>query len=164
MAGHKHEAAAVTVVQERQDVPKLTHFYQTHGKGHRRGGTRDYGSAKRSITNLERVADELASCNTAKKVQIVVDDGASLKTQIQQYANADTLVLGHGAGMLHLLWMKSGSRVVELIPLTKVVEENGAAQGCVRLAKLMKFDLKRIKVSDDHARVRVKEVVDALKQ
>jgi hypothetical protein len=95
---------------------------------------------------------------------LVFDDGLSLKQQIRQYAFATALVLGHGAGMLHLLWMKPSSLVVELIPALKVEEDNGAAQGCKRLADLLKFDFKRVVVSGDHTKVDPQKVVKIMQE
>ena len=75
------------------------------------------------------------------------DDGLSLRQQIRQYARADRLVLGHGAGMIHLLWMRPHANVVEVINAEKLGHDNGGVQGCVRLATLRGFTLERLVVS-----------------
>ena len=92
---------------------------------------------------------------------------------MQTYQHTDVLVLGHGAGMLHTLWLKPGALVVEIIPRKKNADvRHGAVQGCRRLAGLTSgnlsgcpdfgFRLERVVVEGAHAEVDVARVVDVV--
>ena len=79
-------------------------------------------------------------------IRVVSDDGKTLKEQIQTYLDASILVLGHGAGMVHTMWMKPHSKVLEIIPEDKTKQKDGAVQGLLRLTKIFHFQLERIMV------------------
>jgi hypothetical protein len=82
-------------------------------------------------------------------------DTATLRHQIQQYSHpaVAALVWGHGAGMIHLLWVPTGCRLVEILPCKKVfdrLDANGAAQGALRLARCRGLLLERVVVGTKH--------------
>ena len=137
------------VVQIRKDQPQHTHYFQ-HQQHHLPKNTalhhkrKTYGAQRRSVPNLgTEVADALRerfvptpptsppshtyatsppslTSPTLPHLSVVWDDGKSLREQIQQYHNADVLVLGHGAGMVHALWLRPGAVVVEIVPREKM--------------------------------------------
>jgi hypothetical protein len=96
------------------------------------------------------------------KVYYQVDDQLTLRNQILHYSEANTLILGHGAGMLHLLWMPANSTVIEIIPKNRLVHEDGYLNGCKRLCDLLGFRLQRIIVHDNYVAVDEDAVLKAL--
>jgi hypothetical protein len=117
-----------------------------------------WGDARRKVGNLEEIA------NKTKNAVITKDDGKTLFQQIEFYANKKTLVLGHGAGMVNILWMPAKSRIVEIISKLKAHEEkdNGAVQGALRLSELKGSTLTRITVDKEHDNVDEKELATVL--
>jgi hypothetical protein len=97
-------------------------------------------------------------------VRVICDDGMTLKQQIRHYVDANVLVLGHGAGMVQMLWMRPRSVIVEIIPKKKSVEKNGAVQGCKRLTKLLHFALERVVLPNTHGDVNVNQVLNCLRR
>ena len=102
-------------------------------------------------------------------MRAVADDGLTLREQIRQYADAQVLVLGHGAGRVHALWRRAPVTIVELINQQKVGVMDGAVQGCRRLVKLLSNKrhlarLRRIVVEDTHADVDVGKVLNVVHQ
>ena len=146
------------LVQCRKNTNVLNIYYREHGLNARR---QRYGEERRQVTNMESVASTLKQLKHqhGRRVIYTVPDGSSLKKQINQYIQADTLVLGHGAGMVHVLWMMPHSLVVEIIPEKEHNEINGAVQGCPRLCNLMGFKIRRIVVAQQHCAVNVAAVV-----
>lgn len=108
-----------------------------------------YGATERQITNLKDIAKDIKETHKSSVVNYQTDDHLTLKEQIQTYQSASTLVLGHGSGMLHILWMRPHSKVLEIIPKQCLVEKNGYRDGCRRLCDMMGFRLKRIMVDDN---------------
>ena len=96
--------------------------------------------AQRGVPGLAAFAAEFVA-ETAGSVGVgsvmsVVDHGP-LFDQIAPYlGSVDTLVMGHGAGMLHACWLKPGARVIEIVDTEKAAEVNGAAQGMARICEL----------------------------
>lgn len=123
------------LVQQRINVPAVDAYHRTHDTLPKR---QTYGAVRRCVTNLDAVAEALRAASDAKhtEVRMVTDDDKTLREQIRQYADANVLVLGHGAGMVHQLWMPPRTTVVEIIPREKYRFKDKAVQGCVRLAKL----------------------------
>ena len=71
----------------------------------------------------------LNNSKTKKKtVEFCNDDLLPLKKQISRYMQATTLILGHGSGMIHILWMKPNSTIIEIIPKHRFVQTNGYLQ------------------------------------
>lgn len=108
-----------------------------------------YGTTARHVTNLKDIAKDLTTTYQNCEVQYQTDDHLTLKEQIQAYQSASTLVLGHGSGMLHILWMPPHSNVLEIIPKHRQLENNGYRDGCRRLCNLLGFRLRRIVVDDN---------------
>jgi hypothetical protein len=151
-----------------------------------------YGAVRRHVTNLADVANalqiqpfrktprtprSLRSQRTPRSrrsprthgrhqqtVRVVCDDGMTLKQQIRHYVDANVLVLGHGAGMVQMLWMRPRSVIVEIIPKKKSVERNGAVQGCRRLTKLLHFALEQVVLPNTHGDVNVNQVLNCLRR
>jgi hypothetical protein len=180
-AGQDKDGGDVTVVQIRKNVESLSAYYSQHAHGVGKGGTKRYGTDKRNVSNLPEVAAEIEKAYTVgdgggaggsksksnrerRRVQEVADDGQTLLQQIRTYAQADVLVLGHGAGMVHMLWMKQNSTIVEIIPTAKVREGTGAADGALRLSGLLNHNLHRIECDDSHQSIEPTRVIDAVKQ
>jgi len=69
--------------------------------------------------------------------------------------------MGHGTGMVHMLWMQPKSRVIEIMPQYDI--HDGAVQGAKRLCNLLNFELKRIVVDKEHCEVDVSKVLQLLK-
>ena len=159
-------AAPIVCVQLRTNTKALTQYYanlDTHLVRRKK-----YGAERRCVTNLPAVVDAL---RTAGKVTVraVTDDGLTLREQIRQYADAQVLVLGHGAGMVHALWMRAPVTIVEIINQQKVGVMDGAVQGCRRLVNLLSTKrhparLRRIVVEDTHADVDVGKVLNVVHQ
>ena len=149
------------VVQDRQNTSVLDKYYRDTETLPKR---KIYGSERRQITNLKNVAQRLQQhYGNAMEVQLLGSETLTLQQQINQYVNANLLVLGHGAGMLHLLWMRPRTCVVEIMPRTKQKNNDGAVQGCKRLCRMLGFLLRRIIVRDVKDTVRVDDVLSCVK-
>jgi hypothetical protein len=143
--------AITCIVQTRENATNSAQvkFLEEHGKDKRQ---KISGHNRRNVGNLRDIATTLAnemSPTGNRHIKIVSDDGKTLKQQIQTYLDANALVLGHGAGMLHTLWMKPHSRILEIISRDKCVQSNGAVQGLVRLSTVLGFQLERIVVQKE---------------
>ena len=148
------------IVQDRQNTTVLDKYYKDNETLPMR---KSYGSTRRQITNLNNVAQRLQlHYGNTMTVQLLKSDTYTLQQQIMQYVHANVLVLGHGAGMVHLLWMKPRTCVVEIIPRQKEADQNGAVQGCRRLCRILQFRLQRIIVREVKDVVRVKDVIQCL--
>ena len=77
------------------------------------------GSAntRRSIPNLPEVVEALTT--SGRDVQRVQLEQATLAQQIALFASANTIVAQHGAALSNVMWMKAGSKVVEIIPASQ---------------------------------------------
>ena len=117
-------------------------------------------------------------------VEPVWDDGKTLREQIQQYLNADVLVLGHGAGMVHSLWLRERATVIEIVPRAKMKlmvkrrtvrrATRRATQkrhkyvgqwevdGLTLLRDIAPRSIRRITVPDAHSKVAVRKVLRCL--
>lgn len=145
------------LVQDRQNTGVLDAYYAENETLPKR---KTYGAHRRKVTNLHSLTNHLQRhYGKSTRVKRVCSDHLTLRQQIMQYMNAKVLVLGHGAGMVHMLWMQPKSLVVEIIPQTKAKDNNGAVQGCRRLCIILGFRLARIVVEGVHDVVRVDEVI-----
>ena len=120
-----------------------------------------YGAQRRRVTNLRAIASMIRK--THRNTIYHVDDGMTLKAQVKTYLNASMLVLGHGSGMVHLLWMKPNTTVIEIIPKHRLNEGDGYSDGCNRLCQLMGFDLKRVFVEESIGPVNETDVLEVFK-
>ena len=161
-ASPPHTTPLHIVVQTRIAHPTLTTFYQNNAPTPNRLAT--YGKDRRSVDNLDDVVDALKNTLTpTPTVTLVHDDAKPLRTQIQSYLHADVLVLGHGAGMVHTMWLKPGALVVEIIPRKKHADTtHGAVHGCRRLSEVFGFRLEQIVVDGAHSMVDVAKVVEVV--
>lgn len=152
------------VVQDRCNTRILDNFYKQYESHTNPIGAKRkiYGATRRHITNLKEVADKIQQEKQSLCVNYYQTDISSLRDQIQKYMCANDLILGHGAGMVHILWMQPKSRVIEIIPKSKYEIQDGAVQGARRLCKLLKFKLKRIVVENVHSKVNTQEVLDLI--
>ena len=158
------------VVQQRVNQQELTQYYANLNT--RLPKRKLYGAERRCVTNLDAVVRSLRSSFSAESrvtVDVATDDGKTLREQIRQYAEANMLVLGHGAGMVHALWMRAPVTIVEIINRQKEVIKDGAVQGCKRLVSILSTrshpsHLQRVRVKATHADVDVDAVVNAVKQ
>ena len=134
------------IIQLRKDTQHLTTYF----KKAKVGISNDYGAKRRKVANLDKIGELISNAISDSNnknnitVRIVSTDGLHLYVQIFPYINKKNIWLGHGAGMFFTLFMKNRAVVVEIIPLSKVKELNGAAQGLKRIADDMKnFHLER---------------------
>ena len=131
------------VVQKRVNQRALTQFYANLNTPlFRQPRRKQYGAERRCVTNLDAVVRSLQSSFSSESgsrvtVDVATDDGKTLREQIRQYAEADVLVLGHGAGMIHALWMRAPVTIVEIINRQKEAIKDGAVQGCKRLVSIL---------------------------
>lgn len=152
----------ICVVQDRSNSTSLDTFYLNYKNSPVK--RKIYGAKRRHITNLKEVVEHIRNDETLHlQVKYNDTDSNTLKEQIQQYVCAKTLILGHGAGMVHMLWMQPRSRVIEIIPQSKFDVHDGAVQGAKRLCKLLKFKLERIVVDKEHIDVNVDDVIKLVK-
>ena len=73
----------------------------------------DYGAAKRNVTNLDDLADQLKR-NHRLDVHIGSPDGLTMREQIRMHHEVDVFIWGHGAGMVQMLWMRPGGLGIEI--------------------------------------------------
>ena len=129
------------VVQKRVNQQELTQFYANLNTPlFRQPKRKQCGAERRCVTNLDAVVRSLRSSFSSESrvtVDVATDDGKTLREQIRQYAEADVLVLGHGAGMIHALWMRAPVTIVEIINRQKEANKDGAVQGCKRLVSIL---------------------------
>jgi hypothetical protein len=157
-----HQRNNTCVVQDRSNAKALDDFYKHYANS--RIKRKIYGAKRRHITNLEDVANRIQRDEALSlSVTYVHKDPKTLKEQIQQYVCANHLILGHGAGMVHTLWMQPNSHVIEIIPRSKFEVHDGAVQGAKRLCKILNFGLNRIIVEKTHSVVDVSKVLQLLK-
>ena len=154
------------VVQDRSNAQPLDDFYKQYKMASKLVKRKVYGATRRQITNLKAVANRIRRTTTNGTLPVSVHyydtDAHTLKEQIQQYSCANRLILGHGAGMVHMLWMQPDSKVIEIVPRHKFEQKNGAVQGATRLCKILKFDLKQIVVDTNHCSVDIPQILDAI--
>lgn len=94
-----------TCVQLRMNHPDLTEFYKNTG-------IKKYGSdKKRAISGLDKLHD-----HCTKSIIYFFADGKGLYHQLYPYLYCKSIVLGHGAGMVWLLFMPQNSRILEICP------------------------------------------------
>jgi len=107
-----------------------------------------WGSHRRQVTNLSDIAKSVNGVCSS-------DETKPFLEQMKTYSPHSTMVLGHGAGMVHMLWMQPKSRVIEIIPRVnlQVKDACGATHGAIRLSKVMGFELVRLPVPDLIGRV-----------
>ncbi|KAK6348368.1 hypothetical protein TWF718_006164 [Orbilia javanica] len=70
----------------------------------------------RKLTNSKELTDALIAAYPKVNVNVVDMATLTLKEQIQLVVNTDVLVGVHGAGHTHVLFLPSGSTIVEILP------------------------------------------------
>ena len=115
------------------------------------------GSAntRRSIPNLPEVVEALTT--SGRDVQRVQLEQASLAQQIALFASANTVVAQHGAALSNVMWMKAGSKVVEIIP-----ESQGRREHFSRLADVVGAEYAALDQADVHSPVATEQVLRAI--
>jgi len=117
------------VIQLRKSDPRLEEYYKSYfeqllssGMKASEFGNQDYsayGAERRRVLGLENLARETVEAFPRTLVEIVEGaDDLSLVSQMQRYMDAFGLVLGHGAGMVHALWLRPNATVIEVGPTT----------------------------------------------
>ena len=71
------------------------------------------GAAVRSIPNLR---EAIAACGLDPQVTIVDSAHLSPHEQVSLFSSTSLLIGQHGAGLANMLWMPTGSTVVEILP------------------------------------------------
>jgi hypothetical protein len=115
------------VFQLRKPDPRLAQYYKTFyeqllnsGFSKEEFGNQDYsayGAERRHVRGMDKLAQQTAQEFPLTNVEVVEgDDGLSLVPQMARYLDAFGLVLGHGAGMVHALWLKPNATVIEVGP------------------------------------------------
>eukprot|EP00051_Salpingoeca_urceolata_P030793 m.9591 g.9591 ORF g.9591 m.9591 type:complete len:668 (-) comp3555_c1_seq1:68-2071(-) len=72
--------------------------------------------ASRQIANAEELRAAVAAGVPGSEVRVVAMAELSVQEQVQLVRSTRVLVGVHGAGMSHMLWLQSGSTVVEMVP------------------------------------------------
>ena len=70
-------------------------------------GTPLYGAKRRCVENLGDLAQMLGTATS-------IPDGKHLCSQVNDYRDKQIMILGHGAGMLAMLYMPPGGAVIEV--------------------------------------------------
>ena len=93
-------------------APWLRHFKGLHGykekEPHRKIVVLRPGAKSRRLTNSDELLLALKGWET------VVLETMTIKEQIKTFAEATHIVAAHGAGLVNLLWCKSGTKVIEI--------------------------------------------------
>ena len=125
-----------------------------------KGGTRLCGSHKRNVTNLSEVAERLRR-DRRLAVRVAAPDGLSLREQIQMPPVIEVFVWGHGAGMVHMLWMRPSGLAIEISP-ARESESYGLPvpphHGGALLAEAASLQHRDVWVESEHGPVDVREV------
>jgi hypothetical protein len=67
---------------------------------------------RRKIVNIDQIKSEMSDLN----IEFVSFSNMTNKEQIETVYNAGTLIAQHGAGLTNAIFMKPGSKVIELLP------------------------------------------------
>lgn len=105
--------------------------------------SKQYGSEKRKIKNMECISNYLAN------TKFVNSDNKPMLHQISDYINQDKLILEHGAGMFFVLFMNNNSNIIEIKTSSSNKTKNGAVDGLKRICSLKKNNLQQLIVKDN---------------
>lgn len=86
-------------------------FAKRETKPHRRIYISRLGS-RREFSNELEIQEVAVRCG----YEVIYPESLSIEDQIQTFSAASTIVAGHGAGLAHLAFMSSGTRLLELFP------------------------------------------------
>lgn len=103
-------------------------------------GSKKYGFDKRGYYDMEILKYYFKN----KDVSFCYGDGKNIYEQIFPYINKENIILSHGAGMVFVLFMKNGSKVIEIITPQKYNGRDGSVQGLKRICIAKKNSLKQI--------------------
>ncbi len=144
--GQHTGSTRITVLDRR---PSLDHY--------RGGGSETPGGAAewRSLPNAEQIAASLSSFG---EVQILDTAGLSPSEQVRELLHTDVLVAQHGGGMSNMLWMNSGTSVVEILPPRPPTIDTIFHN----LAAARELAYRAVQQDGDHAHVEPELVVDAV--
>jgi len=98
------DSPQITILERR---PSVDHYRKDSAETP--GGGADW----RSVPNIEEIA---ASLGRVGRVEVVDTAGMTPQEQVLTLLNTDLLVAQHGGGMSNMLWMESGSSVIEILP------------------------------------------------
>ena len=147
----------VVMVQVRTADPSAVAYFVDHKQ---KGGTRLYGSHKRNVTNLSEVAERLRR-DRRLAVRVAAPDGLSLREQIRMHHDLEVFVWGHGAGMVHMLWMRPSGLAIEISP-ARESESYGLPvpphHGGALIAEAASLQHRDVWVESEHGPVDVREV------
>lgn len=116
--------------------------------------THGSGADWRSIPNTAALAQALASVGV---VSVLDTAACSPVQQVHSLMGTDLLVAQHGAGLANMVWMPSGSSVLEIKPpLAPTINEIFAS-----LASARGFNHLSVEQLDDHAPIDIESVVRA---
>lgn len=102
--GHQHQNTIETL--------RATFLTTEVNTANRKGG-KIYISRRKALRGLANEAEILKELETAGFKMVVLEDMA-LSEQLALFASADTVIAPHGAGLTHIVFMPSVSRVIEL--------------------------------------------------
>ena len=112
-------------------------------------------STRRSIPNMDAVSDALENAGrTVRRVQL---EHTTLAEQIGWFSRAQTVVAQHGAALANVMWVREGSRVVEIIP-----QEQGRREHFSRLADVVGATYEAVSQPEAHAPVVPEQIVRAV--
>ena len=147
----------VVMIQVRTADPSAVAYFVDHKQ---KGGTRLYGSHKRNVTNLSEVAERLQR-DRRLIVRVASPDALSLREQIRMHHDVDVFVWGHGAGMVHMLWMRPSGLAIEISP-ARESESYGLLvpphHGGAMIAEAASLQHRDVWVESEHVPVDVREV------
>jgi hypothetical protein len=111
------------------------------------------GAARRSVPNLDEVADALSRWSERTGVGIVdraLLEGRSLREQILLFNNADIVISQHGAALANLIFCRRGTGVVEWLPKDLVRKPVSRA---VRVSRWIRHHVLRLPACEGPARL-----------
>jgi Glycosyltransferase 61 len=112
------------------------------------------GSEWRSVPNIDDIADALAPLGD---VRIVDTAELEPRDQVRTIHDTDLLIAQHGAGLANLVWLPSGTGVIELLPpLPPTIDTIFR-----NLAAARRVGYRAVDQSDLHAAVDPRTVVEA---
>ena len=130
-----------TLVHYRSCNDELKKYFKKAFK-HQKFGSKEYGSDKRAVKNMDKISDYLDN------VLLLNTDNQPILEQISHYINKDKLILEHGAGMFFVLFMNKNSKILE-IKTKSSKNKNGAVDGLLRIGEIKNDTVKRLIVRNN---------------
>jgi len=116
-----------------------------------RGGAR----LRRSVPNADELAEALI--RSGRQVTRMRPETLDLRDQIRAFSRAKVVVAQHGAALSNVLWMASGSRVVEIIPRKKDPRDHFS-----RIAEIVGATYVFVHQDGNHAPVKPQTLLEAV--